>query len=70
MNATRRALAACLLTLIAAPAAHAAERPGVVQRTGRALDRAARRTGGALERAGTWTAERARRVGRWIGGQG
>ena len=79
MIATRRTLTACLLALIAAPAAWASEPPGPVQRTGRALDRGARRTGNALERganrtgaalrrAGDWTANRARRAHRRITG--
>lgn len=79
MITTRRTLAACLLALIAAPAAQAQERPGPVQRTGRALGRGARRsgsalsrganrTGGALRRAGNWTANRARRARRRITG--
>ena len=79
MNATRRTLAIFLLALIAAPAAQASARPGVVRRTGRALDRGARRTGNALDRgarrtgaalqrAGNWTASRARRAHRRVTG--
>lgn len=78
MPTPRRLLAATLLALLAA-APTRAEEPGVVQRTGRAIDRGARRTAGAvgrgaqrtgaaLNRAGNWTAERARRVRRRVAG--
>jgi hypothetical protein len=63
----RRALVAALgLGLVAALPA-SAEQPGVVERTGAALDRAGRRTAAHVERRATQAGAALQRAGNWVG---